>query len=343
MGLDMIFVSQGMGYAGCWDAGGVEIRVDHLRRRQGELHGEIYVTCAAAAVGQGRLHRAALNLSSTRSRESLAKALEVRSRVDLRWADYIEEFCTAVLGADDEGEPVVAVGGLDAAPPEGYTVAALLPEGKPTILYAPGGVGKSYLAVYAAVSVSTGRPMLGWPTTPGRVLYLDWETDQYEIDERVKRVARGMGVAAPEVFYRQCRQSLDHMAEQLAAFIAMEGVGLVIIDSVGMATSRVGEGGSFEETALRLFGAIRTLATTALLIDHVNSADARNPDGATKPYGSIYKVNMARSVWELRPGQFPGELGLYHRKVNRGALHAPVYYHWHHQGDEVRFTWQVQP
>ena len=335
----MIFARSGMGYVGAWDEGGIEVSVDHLRRRSGELHGEVVV---ASAASRGHLHRASFNLSSSTSRDRLAKLLLERTSVNVRghaypWGTMLEDFCTAVLEAERRGSPIVKVGQLPAGPAEAYLIDPLLPASKATIVYGAGGTGKSYIACLAAVCVATGHPFLGWPVNRGPVLYLDWETDQYEIDKRIKRVAGGMGFAPPEIDYRSCSASLEDMAEQMARLVSERQISLVVVDSIGMASGTAREGGDANESAIRLFTAIRYLGTTVLAIDHITGEDVKSDKAVAKPYGSIYKVNLARSVWELRRGQEDGHLGLFHRKVNSGALRSPVGIYVDHDENLVSF------
>jgi hypothetical protein len=339
----MRFARAGMGYVGLWDAGGCEVTVDHLRRRSGELHGELRVASAVVARGRGHLHRASFNLSSTTARDRLVKMLTERSRPqDIPWGDYLEEFCTAVLEAERAGAPIVKVGNLEARPAESYLIDPFLPANKTTIVYGAGGTGKSYLADLVSVAVASGRDVLGWSVRPGSVLYLDWETDSYEIDERIKRVAAGLGVATPEILYRSCAAPLEDMAEDLSRTIADERVSLVIVDSVGMASGSGREGGDANESAIRLFSALRFLSTTVLAIDHITGEDVKSEKAVAKPYGSIYKVNLARSVWELRRANEQDDgtshLGLFHRKVNKGRLLAPLGIRIEHGEHSVVFT-----
>lgn len=321
---ELMLARSGMGYVGLWDRGAVEMTIDHLRRRAGELHGEMMVSSAVVARGRGHIHRASFNLSSTTARDRLAKMLADRSRPeDLPWADMLEEFCAGVLAAERSGEPVVRVGHLAPQPDESYLVSPILPAGKATIIFGAGGTGKSYLADLLSVAVAAGHDVLGWHVRRCPVLYLDWETDAYEIDERVKRVAAGLGIAAPEIMYRACAAPLEDMAEDIAKRVADERVGLVVVDSVGMASGSAREGGDANESALRLFSAFRYIGATILALDHITGEDVKSDRAVAKPYGSIYKVNLARSVWELRGnGGTEGDahLGLFHRKVNRGRL-----------------------
>lgn len=330
----MIFARSGLGYVAGWDQGGVEVRIDHLRRRSGELGGELSVAAAAVPWDRGQLHRAAFNVSSTTARDRLAKTLAERSRgattekgVGLPWDMMLEQFCSAVLSAEQEGSPIVRIGNLPPRPAEGYLVDPILVDGRTTILYAAGGTGKSYLAVLLAVAVASGKHILGWGVQRTKVLYLDWETDSFDLDDRVKRVATGLGIAAPEILYRSCASPLEDMAEQVSGIVSTEGIGLVIVDSVGMASGSRHDGPA-EDSAIRLFGAFRHLNTTVLAIDHVTGEDVKSDKAVYKPYGSIYKVNLARSVWELKgtPNDFGTEshLALYHRKVNRGRLLSPI-------------------
>jgi hypothetical protein len=69
------------------------------------------------------------------------------------------------------------------------------------------------------------------------------------------------------------------------------------------------------------------LETTPLLIDHVKGDDLDADRAISRPYGSVYKTNLARSVYELRrereavPGR--AELLMVHTKVNDGAKQSP--------------------
>jgi hypothetical protein len=344
MSAEMLFARAGMGYVGAWDLyGGVQLSLDHIRRRSGEVHGEIVVEAGTIPTARGKLHRAAFNVSSTTSRDRLAKTLDARApgTQGIPWKHLIEEFCTAVLEAERTGAPILEVGDLPAQTEEGYLVDPLLPRNKTTIVFAAGGTGKSYLACLVSVAVASGTGVLGWRVHRGDVLYLDWETDAYEVDRRIKRVSAGLGLPeVPRIAYRACAGPLDDMAEPLSSYIAERGIKLVIVDSVGMATGSSREGPA-EESAIRLFSAIRHLGATVLAIDHVTGEDVKSGRAVEKPYGSIYKVNLARSVYELKGTPVDGQdahMALFHRKVNVGSLQPPLGIKVVHEADAVRFS-----
>jgi hypothetical protein len=76
-------------------------------------------------------------------------------------------------------------------------------------------------------------------------------------------------------------------------------------------------------TALRSLGPTVTRIVTA----HVNAVTAAQTRGAGRPFGSVFNMNLPRSVWELRRSNEDAEdlqVALYHRKVNRGRLHPPI-------------------
>jgi hypothetical protein len=199
----------------------------------------------------------------------------------------------------------------------------VIPAHKPTILYGAGGVGKSIFAATLAVCVATGHRFLGFRTMKTEVLYLDWETDEGDINLRVRAAAAGLGIPPPTIRYSSLVRPLEDRVAQLARYVAEVGVGLVIIDSVGMAMNAARDGADASETAIRFFRALRSLDTAVLAIDHVAGEDMRKAkSGAAKPYGSVYKWNSARNAFELRERKEPDAKGshllLKHRKSNVG-------------------------
>jgi len=177
----------------------------------------------------------------------------------------------------------------------------LLPLQAATIIYGAAGSGKSTLATAVAVAVATGSHVIPqWTPTPGSVLFLDWEAHRATLNDRIAALALGVGVTAPEIFYRRMNRPLADDVEGIGEFIRNEGILLLIVDSVGLAVGGGREGEAAADGTFRLFDALRVLETTSLLIDHVTGADLENSHTAAKPYGSVYKQNLARLAFELR-------------------------------------------
>ena len=79
-------------------------------------------------------------------------------------------------------------------PPLQWLVPDLLPAQKVGLLIAPGGTGKSFLALQMAFSVASGAPFLGrWEIdTPGSVLYLAAEDDRDDVHRRLRSITDSM-------------------------------------------------------------------------------------------------------------------------------------------------------
>jgi hypothetical protein len=154
------------------------------------------------------------------------------------------------------------------------------------------------------VATETGvSPLEGWVPRQAPVLYLDWEGGRESINRRVRGVA--MGLRIPRVVtirYLDCRRrgALWTFAEDIARMVDVEGYGLVVVDSVGMASGTSSEGSDANESAIRLFSAFGYLGTTVLADDHVSKAETEATNRPARPYGSIYKTNLARATYELR-------------------------------------------
>lgn len=328
------FERQGLGYVMSVPEIMSEFAVDRITRRGGETHGELTVTCGlpGSRSTDGHLHQARFNLSSSTARTSLAKTLAHRSKADeIDWFELLETFCRQVLAAEREGDPIEMVGHLPMPVGETYRLSPLMPEGQTTILYGDGGTGKSTLAAAIAASVETGAVVIeGWTPRQAPVLYLDWEAGKASINRRVRGVAMGAHIPhVVQIRHADCRRRgpISNFAEDVARFIDREGIGLVVVDSVGMASGTSNEGSDANESAIRLFAAFGYLGTTVLAIDHISKAAADDQNKPARPYGSIYKGLLARATYELRRSTAADGrslVGVFNTKANDGPLLGPM-------------------
>lgn len=300
------FSRRGLGYAAYFPDGDVTITYDRVKVRSGDVHGELAVRSGhPAAPRDGHLLQSSFNASGSRSRADMAKQLGNRAPgIKVDWVDHLERFCRYILAGEREGAPIVVAGGKPPATAGvRYAMYPLLPLNRPTIVFGPGGSMKSYVAAAALVTFATGESVVkGWRVdAPGQVLVIDWEADQEEWDDRVARIAAGIGIEPPRYHYMAGVRSLVDEAEKIARYRAEHDIALVIVDSVGMASPTAREGGDANETAIRLFQALKFIGGTALLVDHVTK-DGAERTNAHRPYGSIFKENLARQTWELRKG-----------------------------------------
>lgn len=224
------------------------------------------------------------------------------------------------------GPPTLAVVNMAEAEepaPRRWRIEGILPERYPAIIFGDGGHGKSYLALFAATAVVAGFPFLGLVTQRGPVLYLDWELDNEEFTRRAYQVARGFGLERPPhgLLYVRATAPLLEIADQIANLVTSEGLGLVVVDSLGPAC-----GGSDPEAArsiIPVMGVLRDLGVTSLTVDHQAKMQQGQDYAAKTPFGSAYKYNLARAVWQTeRADKREGALSLLlrHKKANFGPL-----------------------
>lgn len=310
-------------YTMSWERERVSVRIDRVRDQSGNVTGEICVRGAMAGDTElSHLHQARLNLTSTTARRTLAKHLN--ERLELDWNAVIEEACVGVLRTHRLGEPAVELHSVPKHEGPRYRLEPVLLWQLPNHLYGDGGVGKSYLAAFWAVLISAGYQFCGLTPMPCNVLYLDWEASGEELRQRIEMIEAGLeDPGCSRIMYRFCCQPLAADIEAIQAMVVENEIELVIVDSMGEALG--GSPGDPREPVVEYFRALRSLRVCSLTVDHVTKNGRESG-----PYGSRYKWNLSRNVFEVRKQQEPGEnqlkVGIYHRKCNAGQLMRPLGY-----------------
>lgn len=311
-------------YSLSWKEIRISLRADRIQSHHEVISAEIKIM-ATGSNSSGHLSISRLNLTSTRERQVLVNRLEKRWE-SVEWDTLIEQACLMILTDYRKGEPVVILADMPDNEALEALLAPFLVEGQPSIVFGFGGSGKSLLATYFAILVATGIQASSSRllAKQGKVLYLDWESGAIEIKQRLRGLCLGMNIQQPgnRLIYRRCFQPLSAEIDTIQQLCAEHQVKLLVVDSVGLAC-----GGEPEkaDSVLGFFRALRSLNTTSLNIDHL--AKGPQDNRAATPFGSVYKINMARSVWECKKGEAAEEhqlsLGLFHRKANFGRLEQP--------------------
>jgi hypothetical protein len=269
-----------------------------------------------------------VNLMRNRDLKDMAMRIDAlvpppKSAGRMDWQHHLEHVAVLVNAEQQRPVPVLELSGLPLPDPQRFDIPGLLARGKANILYGPGGTGKSVLALRMAGSVATGVECFGFDVyRTGPVLYLDWEDDADTLVSRLDAVSIGMGLNRRFDLGYKClrgRGPYERHAADVRYAVEQDGISLVIFDSTAMAMagSTAGDGA---DGAIKFMDLVSQLGATALLIDHIASDDIKHGEGAPKPYGSVFKVNAARNMWEVRPWK-PGDLTgmtLRHRKTNVG-------------------------
>ncbi|MDW8059232.1 MAG: AAA family ATPase [Thermomicrobium sp.] len=241
--------------------------------------------------------------------------------------------------ADDRALEAVEVATLPEPPPRRWLLADLLPEGTVTLLFGDDGVGKSLVATAVAVALAGGFPVLGRPTRPGPVLYVDTEFDADEFVRRAYRLARGAGHSAPPrgLYYYRARYSLTTPGGQaeLTALVERYRPVLVVVDSLTL--------GSFTDDlkeampAAQVLEFLSGLPTTVLALDHIPKPAPGASQAYARPWGSFAKRAKARHALLLTPSD-AGGLVLRVTKSNLGAPGTVVGIDLRFDGDAVQLV-----
>lgn len=288
-----------------------------LDRRTGTMTAEVTVLTHWPATDF--IHSAQLNLSSTQSRTTLARHLAGRVKdPELDWPVLVETAVVLVRNAYRAGEPAILLRDAPDPPSDGPLLPPLLAADGVTLLYGDGGTGKSYLALAAAVSLHTGRDLLGMvPPATRRVAYLDWEWTASVHKRRLVRLLTGEEL--PDLIYVRCSLPIMQELERLRRILREHRVEYAVLDSVALAA-----GGDPEraETAIEFFGALRQLDIDALAVAHVtkDGGDGRHD----RPFGSTFWHNTARATWYVRKAQELGSSAFRVAIVNKKANDAPL-------------------
>ena len=186
--------------------------------------------------------------------------------------------------------------------PREWAVAGLVPDRAVTILYGDGGTLKSYLGLYVAICALTGQQFSHTPVKRQKaVLYIDAELDDVEFRRRAYQVARGLGLERPPegLYYWRPPGPLLHADTQAAArhWVQACKAGLTLVDSITVGTFGFDVKEVAVATALMRF--LESLGCTVIALDHVPRPAHDAKPGQARPFGSVFKYNLGRSVVQV--------------------------------------------
>jgi len=318
----MILKKLPVGYHVFDEEHGVTIIAKRLTEQKDNLYA--FVIVHANILGEEKkLYMGKLNLTSTRSKKELANYLDSIWN-EVPWKGILEKISQLIIENYYSPEPAEKLT-IRETTDISFLLYPLLPKGYPTLWYAPGGSGKSLLALYIALLVQNGITLYHeYPETQQtNVLYLDWEVDRAEMERRVSMFCDNFEENVETPFYKKCLFSLVDELEDILTIIAENDIGFVIIDSAAPA---IGGDINDAQKVITFFQAIRQiigLGATVLIITHVSKAH-KEKEEERSPIGSVFFENFPRLTWELR---FITEdntihFGLFPRKTNFGKLPA---------------------
>lgn len=255
-------------------------------------------------------------------------AAEVRSCVHQKYTRY--------AGDDLQPMQVWTSRTLLAAslPPPVWIVEGLLPEGL-TFLAGRPKRGKSWLALQAAVDVTTARSTLG-PTTTGRVLYLALEDSPRRLQSRLQQMR---AEPSDDLLFLTSLAPFDNggLAE-LTDMIETHRPVLVVIDTLARTMSRGRDSDSVADMT-DLLAPLQALALrlhlSILLVDHHRKPGPDVADMIDDILGSTAKTAVADAILGLY--RKSGEAYAMLKITGRDVEEQEIALAW----DGVHFQWRI--
>ena len=268
-----------------------------------------------------------INLTSQQSLNTIIKALKEMTDdyFEIDWSRIMEQLVVNVSKYKGGNFESIKIGNIPVINEEKHYVFPFIRKNAINIIYGAGGSGKSYLSVFLGLLVQSGKSYAGLNPDQGNVLYLDWESEEQDLNERLKGIKEGMAIAHPsiketEFLYYRCKDKFVNEEDTIADMIVENDIKLIIVDSFGGALA--GEIND-ADASMQLANSLRSLGVTVLGIDHVSKSNSDSP------IGTVYKVNLARNLWSVnsRLDEIKNEMEvvLKHTKTNNKKENPRVY------------------
>jgi archaellum biogenesis ATPase FlaH len=191
-------------------------------------------------------------------------------------------------------------------PEEDWLIKPLIPRNQLVVIFAPGGTGKSLLALYIAAGLATGRNIFGIEHEPISVLYMDYEMQQAQLYERLTAMGYNKDTDLTRLHYASLPPiaSLDtpEGAKEVCDLARACQAELVIIDTF----SRAVEGAENDADTVRNFYRwtalkLKTEGRSLLRIDHAGKDLKKGARGTSAKNDDVDLVwQMTRAGDEVR-------------------------------------------
>ena len=300
-----------------WEEEQFSATLERFVEERSDVRTELTVTSSHPTRG-GQLYFGRLLLLGPAARRDVVRHLNDREG-GVDWQAALEQICTLSLRRYREGEPAIDLATAELGAASRYLVRPFVFDDALNLIYGSGDSGKSLFALALGLAIATGQEVAGLVAErTGPVLYLDWEDSAQTHQERLRGLARGVGVplGGGSLIYRRMTASLKESAREVRKDIGKNGAIAVIADSIGMACG----GDPSDATAIiQTMIAARSLNVPVIGIHHI----AKDAKDKANPYGSVYATNEARMSWYVQSERAQNQLSavLTNYKANRGARH----------------------
>lgn len=197
-------------------------------------------------------------------------------------------------------------------PARQYMLAPIIPCRGLSMLYAPRGIGKTYLGLSMGHAVASGGKVMRWSATePRRVLYVDGEMKAGDLQERLTQIVQGSATEIVDHSYFQILAAdnqerglpdLSSKEGQEALELHLEGVELLILDNLSTLcrTGKENEGESWLPVQQWLLE-LRRRGIGVLLIHHAGKGG--NQRGTSRREDVLDTVIALRRSPDYEPEQ----------------------------------------
>lgn len=283
----------------------------------------------------GKLRRGGLSaneISELLEPHALKASFPIRELVE-----EVHGICTRYPETSIPNRPYISKGSIEVfepvriadfpePPPQEWIVEKLIPRGHTTVLYADGAQGKTFLTTVLASCLALGLPFIELKTQQTNVLYLDWEMSRADYLRRAYPVARGLGFdnLVDGIFYAEPHAGLLDILENVYQYTQEHDIEIIMVDSLGLAAGIDPESAN---QVVPFFRALKSFGVTCLLLDHQAKLQQGQAYGQKTIFGSAYKFNLSRSVFQLQKTCAQKEfmdLVLRPTKNNLGQLEQPI-------------------
>ncbi len=164
--------------------------------------------------------------------------------------------------------------------------------------------GKSWLALALGMAVAEGQPLFGRATRPGHVLYLDLESRQYRVQERLSVLRKGPPPQGLFIAHRAPRLG-EGLLEELDGWMKQHPqTVLIIVDTLARVKGAGAGGENAYEADTRIWGTLQHFAldrgVCVLLVHHLRkSVGGREGDVYERVSGSTGLTGVCDCVLVL--------------------------------------------
>jgi len=305
---------KGSGYIVSWPSQDVSAHV----RYPSAIGPAIKAECAITHQGVP-VHRSFLTLTSPSGMRDYERRLQQRrptSDYQVDWSQIVEDLAGITVDAVRAQLPERVLGDVVNDGTFAWRVDNILVERANNVLWAEGGSGKSYFALFLATLISEGYVDTDHRLVvePGNVLFCDYETSQQSIAERVRRLHVGLGIDRPsKIVYQPMSLPWIQDVDRIMDVIDRRNTDVLIIDSMGLASGKIEDSDQVQAFFRSLSYLNERFGLTTLVISHANRQGTM--------FGSAYIQASARSLWEAKRtsgslAEGSMDFSLFHRKAN---------------------------